>query len=792
VRAAKHLARTVCIRFSANDVLKHGLEILAAHEEGEIDALPTEDKKFSVFQAILQMIPDTKRKLMGEKGDEYLEHLASRIDEGVSSARSDDTMGLKKVIVDFIGPVHPPIAKNQKCTRGFKHHVTGDLLCPPRLDWTDRTVRQQLKDEVTRPKVKEYPKFLYAENTIQEGDVFEGLFRGPLLMKAAKHIFIGPSSADSQDTSSRSTRQGNAALNGMTKVSRETIAYIATMVRFALSSDESFGADPTRCFDIYAFYRSIVNMLEMPDIQTDVKELLEFWDQTLFGQNPTEEEDDEDDTFAILRRQRVVIDFGPGTGGTSWLLAQVYKYGTSYEGGKERIGDKSKRTSALCGLGDVHRSLGEYTQAIACYSEALEIETDLGCSGGRAKLLKALAHLNRVRGQYTQAIAFFSEALTIATENGNKADRADIFWGLAEVHRSRTEYSQAITFYSEAEQICSDIGAKKGRSLALYALAEIHQARKEYTQAVKAYSEVVQIRTAIGDTEGRVQALINLAEVHKARKEYTQAVKAYSEVVQIRTDIGDAEGRVQALINLAIVQMARLECEEAIKLLLEAFKISTDVGDRTGKVKVLWCLAEMLWIGKQYSQADAFYAKAIQLDTDISNIKRGKAQALWGLATAHRLRKEYDQARACYLEILEIGAKPPPGPDEGKKTVGELEELIGWHYKTLKTMNDLDRRPPITCHPRDILFYVWWHIRSYQISVFLGFINLFMRFTERPQATLEPQLPSITDTARSDSSELCDAVSGPEEPQQPNPSIQSNYWVRESILDTEVTPYASK
>lgn len=304
VRAAKHLARTVCIKFSANDILKHGLEILAAHEEGELDELPTADRKFSVFQAILRMIPDTKRKLLGEKGDEYLEHLASRIDEGVSSARSDDTIGLKKAIVDFIGPVHPPIAKNQKCTRGFKHHVTGDLLCPPRLDWTNRTVRQQLKDEVTRPKVKEYPKFLYAENTIQEEDVFEGLFRGPLLMKAAKHIFIGPSSADSQDTSSRSTRQGNAALNGMTKVTKEAIAYIATMVRFALSSDESFGADPTRCFDIHAFYRSIINMLELPDIQTDVKDLLEFWDQTLFGQNPTEEEDDEDDTFAILRRQR--------------------------------------------------------------------------------------------------------------------------------------------------------------------------------------------------------------------------------------------------------------------------------------------------------------------------------------------------------------------------------------------------------------------------------------------------------------------------------------------------------
>ena len=71
---------------------------------------------------ILNLIPDAKHRLLRDDSGEYLQRLASsvrvrrsrsiddvihvssaiQLEDGLSSARSDDTNGLKKAIVDFI------------------------------------------------------------------------------------------------------------------------------------------------------------------------------------------------------------------------------------------------------------------------------------------------------------------------------------------------------------------------------------------------------------------------------------------------------------------------------------------------------------------------------------------------------------------------------------------------------------------------------------------------------------------------------------------------------------------
>lgn len=66
---------------------------------------------------------------------------SSKIQKGVSGARSDDTKSLKGPILDWIipqgQPLNPPLARNIKTDRGFHHERTGALLCPTGLDWSD-------------------------------------------------------------------------------------------------------------------------------------------------------------------------------------------------------------------------------------------------------------------------------------------------------------------------------------------------------------------------------------------------------------------------------------------------------------------------------------------------------------------------------------------------------------------------------------------------------------------------------------------------------------------------------
>ena len=60
----------------------------------------------------------------------------------MSGARGDDTKSLKGAVLEWITPkgqvLNPPIARNVKFDRGFRHERTGALLCPVDLNWANQ------------------------------------------------------------------------------------------------------------------------------------------------------------------------------------------------------------------------------------------------------------------------------------------------------------------------------------------------------------------------------------------------------------------------------------------------------------------------------------------------------------------------------------------------------------------------------------------------------------------------------------------------------------------------------
>ncbi|OBZ76626.1 hypothetical protein A0H81_03264 [Grifola frondosa] len=206
---------------------------------------------------------------------------------GASSARSDDTKSLKGHILDWIGTPGeafvPPIARNIKTNRGYHHEVTGSLLCPAGLNWADSNVKAQLRSgEMTVPG-DQWPIFLYANNQYDPDDPWNGLLRSRLLVTAYKHIFTSPSSVDDE---TKATRAGNARIHGMTKVTAASIAYIATQVRFALSSSSVFSRTDT-VTDSERFYNSVLEFLDDINEKEDVDALLAWWNRHIFPGSAT-------------------------------------------------------------------------------------------------------------------------------------------------------------------------------------------------------------------------------------------------------------------------------------------------------------------------------------------------------------------------------------------------------------------------------------------------------------------------------------------------------------------------
>ncbi|KAG1720887.1 hypothetical protein EDB19DRAFT_1646818, partial [Suillus lakei] len=198
--------------------------------------------------------------------------------KGVSGARGNDTKTLKSAVLEWLVPrgqaLIPPLSRNIKSDRGFNHEVTGVLLCPAGLDWSNVETKQNLKSGETAVRGDQWPMFLYAGYVYDPEDPWTGLLRSEILIFGFKHIFTSPSSVDREP---KATCSGNAYLHGMKSMTKASLAYIATQAR----SSSVFSRTNT-VTDSKNFYHSILDLLEDPDESQEVVDLMTWWTRHIF------------------------------------------------------------------------------------------------------------------------------------------------------------------------------------------------------------------------------------------------------------------------------------------------------------------------------------------------------------------------------------------------------------------------------------------------------------------------------------------------------------------------------
>ncbi|KAJ3538827.1 hypothetical protein NMY22_g5004 [Coprinellus aureogranulatus] len=279
VHHGRHFGRSVYAFANMHALLVAGLSA----DEDSPPETQQERRELRVYKKLLFMIPGFEERLMKTDSEEEIMAIASMLQKGASGARSDDTKSLKGPILDWITPpggppLNPPLSRSVKLNRGFNHERTGLLLCPAELDWSNAEVKRQLRNKELTIAGSHWPIFVYKDEAFKPEDPWVGLFRNELLIKGFKHIFTSPSSVEDEP---KATRSGNARIHGMCYVTPASIAYVATQVRFALSSAGVFSRTD-RETDSETFYTSVLELLEDPLEQDEVKPLLTWWNQRIF------------------------------------------------------------------------------------------------------------------------------------------------------------------------------------------------------------------------------------------------------------------------------------------------------------------------------------------------------------------------------------------------------------------------------------------------------------------------------------------------------------------------------
>ncbi|KAG8892927.1 hypothetical protein FRB99_002348, partial [Tulasnella sp. 403] len=110
---------------------------------------------------------------------------------------------------------------------------------------------------------------MYEDHCGDESDLFAGLMRGPMQVRAFIRVFFGESALNRHlkgkpVTSSDKKRANNAKLGKLSSVTAGGIAYVTIILRHALSEEKSFGEGEQDVFDNSAFYYEVLDLLEGP------------------------------------------------------------------------------------------------------------------------------------------------------------------------------------------------------------------------------------------------------------------------------------------------------------------------------------------------------------------------------------------------------------------------------------------------------------------------------------------------------------------------------------------------
>ncbi|MBN1902010.1 tetratricopeptide repeat protein [Candidatus Sumerlaeota bacterium] len=318
-------------------------------------------------------------------------------------------------------------------------------------------------------------------------------------------------------------------------------------------------------------------------------------------------------------------------------------------------GETNKAVYYLVKAGDRQSGLGEGSNALDNYREALELLKTLPVTDQRlilmVRVLICAARLQRILGFSDQAEEMISAALDYARNPGNERLLLE----------ARLEKAIALLWNGkgeEAEDILKDVileatqmNCSVTRMAALNSLGVLHWQRGSLEQALRAFQEL-----AAGKSETfhiQADAFNNAGLVYWKWGQYPEALKVFKRAIPLRRKVGDHFGLCATLMNTGIIQEQIGQVPAARK----SYQLALELAHRTGYIQGLAALESNLSnlerLTGEYPSALEHALKAIEYSENAGDPYLASI-AHENTGMAFTALGEKKKARSHYRKALEI------------------------------------------------------------------------------------------------------------------------------------------
>ncbi len=268
-------------------------------------------------------------------------------------------------------------------------------------------------------------------------------------------------------------------------------------------------------------------------------------------------------------------------------------------------------------------NLADYSQALNCYQQLLQISRYLKEQKLEASSLNGIARVQSKLGEYQNALENLDLALAIWQRIKFKTGKLSTLNEIAVVYFDLGEYEQAINYYNKAQDLAKDSGNQANVAAIYHNLAQVYleqgeleKAHKGDEQALNLYeSLILQLNNQVSPEIIRAKAAIlnNLGYIDSKNQNFSAALTNYKNSLQLWQNLGNQSGIASTVNNLGDLYLLQNDSKNALDYYQQALAIRQRIKDRLKETISLYSIALVYRNNENLSKAKEFIERAINL-----------------------------------------------------------------------------------------------------------------------------------------------------------------------------------
>ncbi len=324
--------------------------------------------------------------------------------------------------------------------------------------------------------------------------------------------------------------------------------------------------------------------------------------------------------------------------------------------------------------GIAHWAIGEYTDSLHCFREAIAFYEENEDQTGIASIYSCFGNISLTQGLLDEALDNYLKSQRISEELEDADALKKIWLNIGNVYMRKDMLDSAISNYTKALAAWQENGNEQSTAICYHNIAMIHRRKDEPKEALESYGKALKIREETGDRRGTANTLMNMGSIYEDMKELDKAVLCFRSSLEISESIGDRFGIAASCTSLGHVLMTLESLEDAETFINRGLTIAADIGAVNSEVT---CLENRSYLfEKKGNPSEALrYAREFNSRRE-EQLNEESSENLNRLLALYETEKKEREAEAYRLKSADLENEVEKRTDELTRMNEDLRKLI--------------------------------------------------------------------------------------------------------------------